>query len=55
MSAQAVYEVAPYAVLPGDEDLTAPMAKPWSADWSKLIPVLVAEIKALRARVAALE
>jgi hypothetical protein len=55
MSAQAVYEVAPYCVRPGAEDLTAPMAEPWSADWSKLIPVLVAEIKDLRARVAALE
>jgi len=55
LSAQAVHAVAPYAVQVGDADLDAPMARPWSADWSKLIPVLIAEIKSLRARVAALE
>lgn len=55
LSAQAVHLVAPYAVRPGSADLDEPMSEPWSADWSKLIPVLIAEIKSLRARVAALE
>jgi len=35
---------------PGDEDFV-----PWQADYSKYVAVLLAEVKALRARVAALE
>lgn len=55
MSAQAVAEVVPSAVTVGADDLDEPGASPWTADWSKLVPVLVAEIKALRERVAQLE
>lgn len=51
--AQELYEVYPAAVTKGDdgEDVT----KPWAVDYSKLVPVLVSEIQALRARVAVLE
>lgn len=53
--AQQCHGVFPQAITPGDEDLTQEEAKPWSADYSKFVPLLLAEIKALRARVAALE
>jgi len=51
--AQELYAVYPQAVSKGDdgEEIT----KQWGVDFSKLVPVLVAELKALRARVAALE
>jgi hypothetical protein len=56
--AQECYEVFPDAITvgspgeleDGDEDWM-----PWSADYSKFVPLLLAEVKALRARVAALE
>lgn len=55
VKAQECFEVFPEAItvgvgVQGDEDYM-----PWSADYSKFVPLLVAEIKALRARVAALE
>jgi hypothetical protein len=54
-SAQATHAVFPSAVTvgtgnPGDEGFI-----PWGMDLSKLVPLLVAAVKALRARVAALE
>lgn len=51
--AQELNEVYPQAVSPGDdgEEIT----QQWGVDFSKLVPVLVAELKALRARVAQLE
>lgn len=51
--AQELYQVYPGAVLKGDDDAT--IKDQWAVDYSKLVPVLVAEVKALRARVAALE
>lgn len=48
--AQEIHEVFPEAATPGEgED------DPWAVDPSKLVPMLVKEIQALRARVAALE
>jgi hypothetical protein len=47
--AQEVYAVYPWAVIPGDN------GKPWMMDPAKLMAAAIAEIKALRARVAALE
>lgn len=51
--AQATHEVAPYAVQAGTagEDVS----QPWMMDHSKFVPLLIAELKDLRARVAALE
>jgi hypothetical protein len=51
--AQELHKVYPAAVTKGDdgEEIT----QQWAVDYSKLVPVLVAEIQALRARVAALE
>jgi hypothetical protein len=51
--AQELIEVFPRAVTAGDND--SEVSKPWGVDMSKLIPVLVAEIKSMRARIAALE
>jgi predicted outer membrane repeat protein len=51
--AQELIEVFPRAVTAGDND--SEVSKPWGVDMSKLIPVLVAEIKSMRGRVAALE
>lgn len=55
--AQELYEVAPRAVVQGIDD--APVnemgGRPWQSDASKLIPYLVAELQALRKRVAELE
>lgn len=53
--AQQCYEVFPDAISPGDSDLTQEGAQPWAADYSKFVPLLLAEVKALRARVAVLE
>ncbi len=55
VKAQECFEVFPEAITvgvgeQGDEDYM-----PWSADYSKFVPLLLAEVKALRARVAALE
>lgn len=56
MSAQAVNQVVLGAVVPGnDKQPGEPGFSPWQADWSKLVPLLIAEVKALRARVATLE
>ena len=51
--AQELYEVYPQAVSAGDDG--EEVAQSWGVDFSKLVPLLVAEIKSLRARVAALE
>jgi hypothetical protein len=51
--AQELVQVFPKAVTPGDSDVE--VSKPWGVDMSKLIPVLVAEIKSLRERIEALE
>lgn len=55
LGAQSVSALVPGVVqigvgAPGDEDY-----KPWAADWTKMVPLLIAELKSLRARVAALE
>jgi hypothetical protein len=55
LSAQDAHAIYPEAVTagrgePGDDDFV-----PWGIDYSKLTPLLLAEIKALRIRVAALE
>jgi len=47
--AQDVYPLVPQAVVPANEGI------PWMMDHSKLVPILVAELKSLRARVAELE
>lgn len=47
--AQDAYEVFPQAITEGDDD----QGIPWSADYSKFVPVLLAEIKDLRRRLAA--
>jgi hypothetical protein len=52
--AQELYAVYPAAVTKGDDNAKK-VEKPWSVDYSKLVPVLVAEIQALRSRVAELE
>lgn len=49
LMAQDVYPFFPDAVTPGRDD------KPWMIDYSKLVPLLLAELKALRQRVAELE
>jgi hypothetical protein len=50
--AQELNLVFPEAVTVGDENMTV---RPWQVDMTKLVPVLTAEIKSLRARVAQLE
>lgn len=52
--AQELYEVFPQAVAKGDDDPET-ITDVWGVDPAKLVPVLVAELKALRARVAQLE
>lgn len=47
--AQDCYEVFPDAISPGED------GNPWMADYSKFVPLLLAEIKSLRARVETLE
>lgn len=54
--AQDAYEVFPPAVTPGHvevDDAGEESDIPWSADYSKYVPLLIAEIKALRRRLAA--
>lgn len=55
MSAQAVHAIIPGVVLPGTGTPGQPEFRPWMADWTKLIPLMIAELKSLRARVTALE
>ena len=52
--AQEVYPIFPQAVLKGDDNPDT-IVKQWAIDPAKLVPVLTAEIKSLRARVATLE
>jgi hypothetical protein len=47
--AQEAHSVAPQAITPGTDKL------PWMMDYSKLVPLLVAELKSLRKRIADLE
>lgn len=51
--AQELYQVYPAAVAKGDDK--DEIEQQWGVDFSKLVPILVAELKSLRARVAALE
>ena len=51
--AQDLDEVFPAAVTVGDTETK--VEKPWSVDLSKLVPLLIKEVQALRARVADLE
>lgn len=57
--AQDLQSVVPEAVTPGDGDSSLRPGDEgfewWGVDMSKLVPYLVAEVKALRARVASLE
>jgi len=53
--AQEAYKIFPEAVSVGDDDLSTADAMPWQVDYSKYVPVLLAELKMLRARVLALE
>jgi hypothetical protein len=54
--AQEVFEVFPDAVSKGSETFSdSPDYKQWSMDAGKFMPLVVAELKSLRARVAALE
>jgi hypothetical protein len=55
LSAQATYAVAPYVVTPGTGSPGDADFIPWSGDWTGLVPVLIAEVQSLRARVQALE
>lgn len=50
MLAQQAHRFAPFAVTPGGGD---PDKQPWQMDYSKLVPVLWAEVKSLRGRLAA--
>lgn len=52
VKAQECHAVFPDAIMVGGEDVEQ---EPWAADYSKFVPLLIAEIKALRARVATLE
>lgn len=55
--AQQAYEVFPEAVTPGDTELSPGDEGfvPWTVDYSKLVPLLMMEIKHLRRRVEKLE
>jgi endosialidase-like protein len=56
--AQEAFEVYPLAISKGDdaeEVDTQDVKSVWGADYSKFVPLLLAEVKALRTRVAALE
>lgn len=52
--AQEMYPIYPQAVFKGDDNLNDIKVQ-WAMDASKLVPILTAEIKSLRARVAQLE
>jgi len=51
--AQELFNVAPQAVRKGDDG--AEVTDTWGVDYSKLVPMLIKEVQALRARVATLE
>jgi hypothetical protein len=51
--AQELHKIAPQAVTKGDDGTT--VEKSWGVDYSKLVPMLIKEVQALRQRVAALE
>jgi hypothetical protein len=51
--AQDLNTVAPQAVSAGDDGQD--IERTWGVDYSKLVPMLIKEVQALRARVAALE
>jgi hypothetical protein len=53
--AQEAHAVHPEAVVPGTGDPGDRDFLPWGIDYSKFVPVLLAELKALRARVQSLE
>jgi hypothetical protein len=53
--AQDLHEVFPAAVRVGDDGPGPEVKDPWQVDYSALVPVLLAEVKALRARVKQLE
>jgi len=53
MIAQDLHAIAPDAVSVGDDGEV--VERTWGVDYSKLVPLLVKEVQALRARVAALE
>lgn len=59
LRAQDVAVVAPQAVTAGDDDPAARPGdagfRPWSVDYARLVPLLIAEVQALRRRIAALE
>jgi len=52
--AQEVYPIFPQAVTKGDDDPDV-ITHQWGIDQAKMVPVLTAEVKSLRARVATLE
>lgn len=52
--AQSLYEIYPDAVTKGDDD-PSEITKQWGVDYGKLTVPLIAEVQALRARVALLE
>lgn len=52
--AQELFAIAPYAVIEGDGNPDK-IESGWMIDYSKLVPLLMAEVKSLRARVAVLE
>lgn len=52
--AQKLHPIFPAAVTPGDDDPDE-ITQQWGVDWSKPVPVLIAELAALRKRVAQLE
>lgn len=55
VKAQECFEVFPEAITVGVGALGDEDYMPWSADYSKFVPLLLAEVKALRVRIAALE
>lgn len=57
LKAQEAHKVLPSAVTPGTDDKQPgdPGYEPWMIDYSKFVPALLAELKFLQARVAALE
>jgi len=55
MIAQQAIEVYPTAVYHAEKDEKNARDEWWGVDYSKYVPVLLQELKALRARVAQLE
>lgn len=56
MFAQEVYDVYPLAVAkPNPKFANDPKLHPWALENAKLVPVLIAEVKSLRARMAKME